>query len=196
MLEYLTIVIGVALFGIQHSGISALSVKGRIIDRWGKEGYSRLYSFTSIVTILIAFLTMWFWDWFYFIMRPSEIEPISFLSGVILGCIGVLIAIRASSVISVSTVADMRSDRLPELITDGLYSRIRHPLYLATIILLMALGLIYPFGEVITFSIALIGYTLVGAFLEERKLTLHYGEEYQEYKKHAGFILPRLRASA
>ena len=136
---------------------------------------------------------MWFWDWFYFIFRPTEIQPILFISGLLLGSLGIWITMAASKVISVSTVADMRTDRLPELITDGLYSRIRHPLYLATILVLGALALIYPFGQVITFSLGLMAYTFIGAYLEERKLIAHYGDEYKNYKKQAGFILPRLR---
>jgi protein-S-isoprenylcysteine O-methyltransferase Ste14 len=193
MIEYIVIVFGVTIFGVQHSGLSALSVKGRIIDRWGKEGYSRIYSYTSIISILLAFLSMWFWDWFYFILRPADVYPILFIGGLFLGIIGVWVARCAASVISVSTVADMRTDRLPELITDGLYSRIRHPLYLATILLLIAIALIYPFGQVITFSSALVVYTFIGAYLEERKLVVHYGDMYQDYKKQAGFIFPRLR---
>ncbi|MHA1907499.1 MAG: methyltransferase family protein [Candidatus Thorarchaeota archaeon] len=193
MLEYLVILLGVSVFGVQHSGISALRVKGKIIDRWGKDGYSRLYNYTSIVAILIAFFSMWYWDWLYFVFRPSEIQPLLFISGLFIGAVGAWIAKRAAAVISVSTVADMRTDRLPELITDGLYSRIRHPLYLATILFLIALALIYPFGQVITFSGALVVYTLIGAYLEERKLIAHYGDEYLNYKRQAGFVLPRLR---
>ncbi|MHA2424416.1 MAG: methyltransferase family protein [Candidatus Thorarchaeota archaeon] len=143
MQEHLFVILGVTIFGLQHSGISSIGIKGRIIDKWGKEGYSLIYNYTSIVAILIAFLMMWFWDWLYFIFRPMEIQPFLFISGLFIGALGVLIARRATAVISVSTLADMRSDRMPELITDGPYSRIRHPLYLATILLLMSIALIY-----------------------------------------------------
>ncbi len=193
MLEYIAILAGVSLFGLQHSGISSLSIKGRIIDRWGKEGYGRLFTLTSISTITVAFLSMWFWDWLYFILRPNEIILPLFIGGILFAGLGAITAQRASAVISVSTVADMRTDRLPELVTDGVYSRIRHPLYLATILLLIALALIYPFPQVVTFALGLIGYTLIGAYLEERKLIIHYGEEYLNYMKQAGFLLPHIR---
>ena len=49
VIEYLLIVAGVLIFGLQHSGISALRVKNLIIDRWGKEGYAKLFNATSIV---------------------------------------------------------------------------------------------------------------------------------------------------
>ncbi len=191
MLEYVVIIITVGIFGLQHSGISALRIKNGIIDRWGKEGYSNIFTITSVITIGLAFLSMWFWDWLYFIRDVSLIEPFTFISGIVLMIIGGVIAAAASKVISVSTVADMRTDRMPELITDGIYSRIRHPLYLATILLLIGLGLVYPFPRVIVFVLSLIVYTLIGAYLEEKKLILHYGEDYLEYKKQAGFVLPK-----
>ncbi|MHA1137189.1 MAG: methyltransferase family protein [Candidatus Thorarchaeota archaeon] len=195
MIEYLIVIIASTVFGIQHSGVSALSVKGKIIDRWGKEGYSTFFTVTSILTLAAAFLSMNFWDWLYFIIDPSLIQPILFILGIVAMIAGVIIAAKASSVISVSTVADMRTDRKPELITGGLYARIRHPLYLATILVFGSIALIYPFPIVFTFVFCMILYTLIGAYFEERKLIIQYGDEYLEYKKHTGFILPKISSS-
>jgi protein-S-isoprenylcysteine O-methyltransferase Ste14 len=192
MIEYIIIILASSLFGLQHSGLSALRVKGRIIDRWGKEGYARIFNTTSILTLVIAFLSMNFWDWIYFVTQPAIIQPILFILGILLGLGGAIMAMMASRVISVSTVADMRTDRKAELVTDGIYSRVRHPLYLATLLVFLALALIYPFPVVIVFSLCMIAYTMIGAYFEERKLVKHYGDEYLEYKKTAGFILPKL----
>ncbi|MFW9844711.1 MAG: methyltransferase family protein [Candidatus Thorarchaeota archaeon] len=191
MMEFIVVIIMSSIFGLQHSGISALRVKTSIIDRWGKEGYARIFSITSMLSLLAAFLSMNFWNWLYFITDPSLIQPLLFIPGILTMIGGVLIAVKASSVISVSTVADMRTDRKPELITDGLYGSVRHPLYLATILVFSAIALIYPFPIVIVFVLCMILYTMIGAFFEERKLILHHGDEYQEYKKQAGFILPK-----
>jgi len=195
MIEYVLVILTSTLFGIQHSGVSALSVKERIIDRWGKEGYSKIFTATSILTLVAAFLSMNFWNWLYFIIDPYLIQPFLFIPGILAIIAGAVIAAKASQVISVSTVADMRTDRKPELITGGLYARIRHPLYLATVLAFGAIGLIYPFPIVIAFVLCMIVYTIVGAYFEERKLIIHYGEEYLAYKKHAGFILPKISSS-
>jgi protein-S-isoprenylcysteine O-methyltransferase Ste14 len=195
MIEYLLVAITSTIFGIQHSGVSALSVKEKIIDRWGKGGYSTFFTVTSILTLGIAFLSMNFWNWLYFIRDPTLVQPLLFIPGILALIAGVIIAAKASTVISVSTVADMRTDRKPELITDGLYSRIRHPLYLATILAFVAIALIYPFSIVLTFVAFMSLYTLIGAYFEERKLIKHYGTVYLEYKKRAGFILPKLASS-
>ncbi|MBD3404955.1 MAG: hypothetical protein GF411_02330 [Candidatus Lokiarchaeota archaeon] len=191
MIEYVVIVLAVFLFGMQHSGMSALKVKNRIIDRWGKKGYSRVYTITASITLLIAFLSMQFWDWLYFLFQSFNI--LSFAVGILLIIIGLVITTAATRVISVSTVADMRTDRKPELVTDGIYAQVRHPLYLATIILLIGLIFLYlPFLRVIVFSLSLIAYTLIGAYLEERKLICHYGQDYLDYREQVGFILPKL----
>jgi protein-S-isoprenylcysteine O-methyltransferase Ste14 len=193
MIEYVIVILTSTLFGLQHSGLSALRVKEKLIDRWGKEGYARIFKITSILTLLIAFLSMNFWDWIYFITHPTLIQPLLFILGILSGLIGVVLARMAGRVISVTTVADMRTDRKAELVTDGIYSLIRHPLYLATLLLFSAIALIYPFPVVIVFSLSMISYTMIGAFFEERKLVKHYGDEYLKYKKTAGFILPKVR---
>lgn len=195
MIEYVYIIIASTLFGLQHSGLSALRVKGRIIKRWGKRMNARIYSITSVVTLLIAFLSMNFRGWLYFITQPSQINLPLFLLGIISGVGGVILASIASKVISVSTVADMQPERKAELVTDGPYSRIRHPLYLAVFLIFSALALIYPFPVVIVFSLSMICYTVIGAFLEERKLVRYYGDEYLEYKKKAGFIFPKIQGA-
>ncbi|MHA2600732.1 MAG: methyltransferase family protein [Candidatus Thorarchaeota archaeon SMTZ1-83] len=182
-----------SIFGLQHSGLSALRVKGRIIDRWGKVGYARLFNGSSILTVALAFFSMNFWGWLYFLTNPEAVQPVLLFPGVILIALGLIVSTKASQAISVSTVADMRTDRKPQLVTDGIYSRIRHPLYLATILLLLGMAAVYPFANVLVFALSLIGYVLVGAWLEERKLVLQYGQEYLEYRKKAGFMVPVLR---
>ncbi len=192
MFEHLAIVASVTFFGIQHSGISALRVKHRIIDRWGQKGYSRIFNVTSVLALIPTSLSLNYSDWLYFIQAPELVNPLLFLSGVILLALGVVVAILASRSISVSTVADMRTDRKSALVTGGLYARMRHPLYLATILFLLSLIAFYPFSNILTFSLAFVAYVVIGAYLEERKLVVQYGPEYITYQKTTGFLLPRL----
>ncbi len=193
MIEQVLILFGVLVFGLQHSGLSTLRVKEKIIGRWGKVGYARLFNGTSILAFAVAFFSMNFWGWLYFVTNPETVQPALFLSGVVLIASGLIVSTKASQVISVSTVADMRTDRRPQLVTDGTYSRIRHPLYLTTILLLLGMAAVYPFTNVLVFVMSLSSYVLFGAWLEERKLVQLYGQEYLEYRKKAGFILPGLR---
>ena len=191
LFEYFIIVLGVAGFGLQHSGLSALRVKSRIIKRWGKKGFSRIFTITSVLALLVAVWTVNFYDLFYFFTAHTRLNLILALPGGVLVVIGVIVALAASKTLSVSTIADMKSDRKVELVTSGIYAWIRHPLYLASILILVGLVLIYPFPKVITFSVSLCGYVLIGAYLEERKLILQYGSDYLAYRKKTGFMFPR-----
>ncbi len=196
MIEYILILVTTAIFGIQHSGMSAHKVKYKIIDKWGKEAYSRIFTWTSIGVFLLAFLSVNYWGWIDFILNPSVINWPIFSVGIGMILVGLIVALRASSVISVSTVADMQTDRQPELVTDGIYSRIRHPLYLATVLIFLSLIPLYMEPHVALFGIAMSAYTLIGAYLEEKKLIDVYGTAYLDYRRRAGFILPRIRKSS
>jgi protein-S-isoprenylcysteine O-methyltransferase Ste14 len=191
--EYLVIVFWVVVFGLQHSGLSALRIKSRIVNRWGASGYANIYKATSVIALVPPFLSMNSWDWFYFVLSPESVNRLYFMIGLALLAAGLAIATTASRVLSVSTVADMRTDRKAELVTRGIYGRVRHPLYLATILLFLSLIALYPFPRVAVFSVSFCVYILIGARLEERKLIIRYGQEYLDYRKRAGFMLPSVR---
>ena len=74
-----------------------------------------------------------------------------------------------------------------ELLTNGILGVVRHPWYLAVFILLWA-------GDLnladLTINIVLSGYLVVGAFLEERKLILEFGEDYRLYQRQVSMFIP------
>ncbi len=75
-----------------------------------------------------------------------------------------------------------------ELITEGLYSKIRHPLYLGY--LLAAIGLIIlveSFYGVIVLLIAIIPLIIYRAKVEEKLLLNKFGEKYLSYKEQTWF---------
>ncbi len=192
MRDYLIIIFGVAIFGFQHSGLSTLRIKSYIVKKLGLKGYARLFTVTSVLALLIAVRAMNFSYWFHFFTSTNRLNLLSFLAGVVLAGLGVTLAVAAANVLDVSTVADMRSNRKDVLVTSGIYAHIRHPVYLAVILLCGGLALIYPFFKVTIFAVSFCCYVLIGAYLEERKLILKYGKKYYEYRKKAGFMVPKL----
>ena len=75
-----------------------------------------------------------------------------------------------------------------KLITTGMHARMRHPIYLAHLIMLTALtvasGLLVMFG-LLAFAI------VTGAFMlraEDAELETRFGDEYRQYKKHVPAI--------
>jgi len=76
--------------------------------------------------------------------------------------------------------------------TGGLYSLVRHPLYLASMLVLWSQTQITEF--MLAFNIAATLYFAVGSWYEEKRLLAVFGEEYASYQKRVPWLLPvRLR---
>jgi len=77
-----------------------------------------------------------------------------------------------------------------QLVKDGLYKHIRHPLYLGEI--LRNLGFVVIFSSVYGTLIVLLAsiFLLFRIEIEERMLIVVFGEEYKEYKRKTKKIIP------
>nr|WP_307726506.1 methyltransferase [Trichlorobacter sp.] len=84
----------------------------------------------------------------------------------------------------------VNADERPSLTTTGCYAVVRHPLYLLAILFLLLNPVITTRWIVLTlFSIP---YFIVGALLEERRMTRLLGETYRQYQKKVPFLIPRM----
>lgn len=80
------------------------------------------------------------------------------------------------------------------LITEGCYGVVRHPLYLLSILLMLFSPVINTHWIIFTlFSTA---YFIIGALIEERRLSRDFGEQYRIYKNRVPFIIPDLHKTA
>jgi protein-S-isoprenylcysteine O-methyltransferase Ste14 len=81
-----------------------------------------------------------------------------------------------------------------ELVTTGAYARVRHPIYLA-FICVMVLVLFISANWVIGLSGLLLVISIPAARvpIEERELSERFGEEWSTYRKRTGAFLPRPR---
>jgi protein-S-isoprenylcysteine O-methyltransferase Ste14 len=76
------------------------------------------------------------------------------------------------------------------LVTTGIYARVRHPLYLAGI-------LIFTFNPYLTrnwLTVSLMAdiYFVLGALIEERRLIGRFGREYRRYMERVPRFVPRI----
>ncbi len=78
-----------------------------------------------------------------------------------------------------------------QLVTDGLYKYMRHPMYTFAILTLasspiMTANLLYSIG---IFAL----YFWIGSYFEEKNLIKRFGEDYIEYQKRVPRFIPRIR---
>jgi protein-S-isoprenylcysteine O-methyltransferase Ste14 len=79
------------------------------------------------------------------------------------------------------------------LVTGGVFSRIRHPMYAA--------HWVWALGQILLLQNWIVGPSMLALFLpmyfyrvgrEERMMLDHFGDEYRGYMKRTGRIVPRL----
>ena len=80
----------------------------------------------------------------------------------------------------------IRGQETDKLITAGIYSKIRHPMYLGFIIWIIGLPMFTNAGFTLASAIIWIPHILYWKSSEERQLAKKY-KDYQEYKKRTWF---------
>ncbi len=115
----------------------------------------------------------------------------------ILGLAGLVAAflIRAKAHLDLGesfTISPGTKRRRP-LVTTGIYSRIRHPMYLAMMVWAISSPLVLHNYLIGLFPLAAIAtFLLVRVPLEEKILMEEFGEEYEAYVDRTGALLPRI----
>jgi len=90
-------------------------------------------------------------------------------------------------------VQEIKSDARPqELVTKGIYSRIRHPRYASVLLGLIGLSLIANYlGAYIATALFVPGlYAII--LMEERELVARFGDAYREYCMRVPRFIPRM----
>jgi protein-S-isoprenylcysteine O-methyltransferase Ste14 len=136
----------------------------------------------SFVIILINMLLLWF-SWYLLCSSDSSIISLPTIVnyfGLLLFIIGVVLFLTA-----LFTIKSLET-YVGDLISTGIYSKIRHPMYLAFILWL--LGLPIYFGGLNSFALALlfIANVLLWRYLEELELVERF-PKYISYKKKTLF---------
>ena len=92
---------------------------------------------------------------------------------------------------SVSAFLGFKPERKPQLITTGIYARVRHPLYTATILVVIGFLIFSPNYTNVVHAICAILYIIIGANFEEKRLERLFGEVYTKYAKTTPFLIPK-----
>jgi len=130
---------------------------------------------------------------------PSILNPIVTLVALVVLTMGLMIILEASFSLYHKanafpfTIIPHKHLEPDELVTVGWYGKVRHPMKLGYIIMLLALGI---YTQSITFLILWLplvtGLMLeYGLIIEERGLQRQFGNSYKKYKKKVPVLLPK-----
>lgn len=154
--------------------------------------YRFVYSVFALVSLLIVWwltprdqqVSVWTWDGAYQVLQTG----LRIVAGII-----AFLAFRFFSGWSLLGLDAFGLPRRPSpsrdvLITWGIYGSIRHPQFLAGLILLWSRDL-HDIDLII--NTILSGYLLVGAWIEEKRMAAKWGDQYRRYAERTGRFIPK-----
>ena len=77
-----------------------------------------------------------------------------------------------------------------ELVTDGIYSVIRHPSYLGLIVLMVGWGLAFRSVAGVMLGLAMVPVLVARIEAEERLLASQFGEDYESFRRRTARLIP------
>ncbi|MCM8557926.1 methyltransferase family protein [Sphingomicrobium sediminis] len=184
----------VALFGVHHSVAARIGFKDKLTQSLPKSVERSTY--VLVASILLAVL-MHFW-------HPIE-GSVWDLTGTaletpiwVLFAIGWFILFTATWLLNHFELFGLqqawmhgRGDIPPmSMKTPGWYKLVRHPIYTGFFIAMWA-AVEMSYGHLVLAG-AVTVYILIGVNYEERDLVAHFGEDYADYRRKVGAILPGL----
>jgi len=188
------LVITIALWGILHSLLASHAVKNflrRTLGQGFMKFYRLLYNIFAVISIAPVLYLM--------VSLPDKTlyqvpAPWSYLmlAGQALSVLLLFVAVMQTDLLSFAGLRQLlEEEKSGNLVTNGLYRSIRHPLYTFSLAILwlspsMSLNSFIVYG-------ALTIYVLIGIIFEERKLLREFGQAYAEYKSNTPMLLPGVR---
>ena len=148
--------------------------------------------FTGIVAAA-AFVLLFNQSWPLGVLRNSmwPVTRVQQWIGIALTCAGVTLAIWARIILGANWSAKVTLKVGHELIRSGPYAYVQHPIYSG--LLLAIIGTALEIGEwrgLPPILLVAIAHSLK-ARREEQLLTKEFGDEYQEYRRRTGSLVPR-----
>lgn len=86
-------------------------------------------------------------------------------------------------------------DEQTDLVTTGLYARVRHPIYALSILLMLCTLAVAPIWPVAAMAVIHIALMITKAHNEEQFLARRHGAPYLRYLQRTGRFVPRRRAA-
>ena len=178
------------LFALIHSLLAADAVKERIcrqrrtVTRFYRLGYNVL-ALGSFAWVLAA------------LPDSTALYAISGYPAVILRCVQALAFILLCRCATQTGLGEFTGisqvltgqEKAPQFIRGGCYRRVRHPQYSLAVIFLLAAPTVSINCAVFTFLAVI--YFVLGAYIEESRLCVTFGDDYRRYRIEVPRFVPR-----
>jgi protein-S-isoprenylcysteine O-methyltransferase Ste14 len=188
-MEIFWLIAGWIVYFFVHSLLATRQIKGFARSHGvSSQMYRLIYNVIAFISLIPIFFISGNIQ-AGFVLEPNKILK---FSGLILAGYGIVLVKMAFKSYDTRAFLGLAPFREEEFKTDGLLKHVRHPVYSASILILMGYFLFDPKWNVLISVTMLILYFVIGSQFEERKLIDEFGDKYVEYKKRTPMLVPRL----
>lgn len=190
----LLMVLSWGLFYFLHTALAASKLKRILESKWPSryKWYRLFYSvLSSILFVGILIQAM---------ILPVDLlfTPSSFnqYAGYMVATAGVIVLLRSLKKIPIKSFLGLKPENLAvnntELVNSGIYSQIRHPLYLGLLAIFLGYFLVSGTVGALIHLGCLIVYLPIGIYFEEKNLIAEFGDQYRNYQKVVPAFFPKI----
>ncbi len=191
-MNYVLLALSWIVFYTLHSTLAASKLKRILEGNWGNayKWYRLAYTLISLLFFLGIMIQA--------LLIPKTVlipkGDITDYLGYMLAGFGTIIATKSSKNYSLKRFLgfEYSPKETETLVTTGLYSKVRHPLYAGLILIFAGYFL---FAGTVSSAVhlgCLLLYLPVGIYFEEKNLVVQFSEAYQKYKSSVPAIIPKL----
>lgn len=186
-----------------HLPLEVLAYKNKVSKQKEDSGNYDMWERSKATILVSTFSTIYFWIFFaiwpiyHFVFSSEFIKQFSytFHYSTYLQIIGLILVLFATTVEIFGRIEKGKtaiSWGVPSKLKTGLGQRIvRHPLYASYIHYFIAFQLIFQSFILLPLLPGILGYYSIAKY-EESILTYEFGDDYREYQKKVGMLIPFL----
>jgi protein-S-isoprenylcysteine O-methyltransferase Ste14 len=146
------------------------------------HGVARFFSFESIFLLVLLNIRNWF---------RNPFSPLQIISWILL-FLSAYLALAGFLILKARGRPESNFENTSLLVRSGLYSYIRHPLYLSLLLLGTGAMLKDPGAIQLTLGTINLIAVYITARIEEKEMIERFGEDYRKYMKESKMFVPFL----
>ena len=186
--------LAVAVYGVLHSLLASNQVKqvfhrafGQTSDRFYRLFFNIVGGLTFLPVLAVAALDPG--QTLYQLTRPWVLLTSAGQAlAVILLLLG-LLQTDSLHFLGLRQISRPEASEQSELVINGLYCQVRHPLYSAGLLFIWLTPVMT--ASVLALNLGLTLYIIIGSIFEERRLVGEFGQAYVDYQRRVPRLIPR-----
>ncbi|SFU08437.1 Protein-S-isoprenylcysteine O-methyltransferase Ste14 [Algoriphagus locisalis] len=190
-MKYVLLALSWIIFYTLHTLLASSKLKRILEVKWGGgfKWYRLIYTTLSTLLFLgIIILAL--------LVPKTSLFLKSGLTdylGYMLAGFGTIIATKSSRNYSLKRFLGFSSavNEEEQLVTTGLYAKVRHPLYSGLVLIFMGYFLFAGTISALIHLVCLLVYLPFGIYFEEKNLVEKFGEDYKNYREEVPALIPK-----